>query len=422
MKPTVLLLTAYRWSSSARVGMSFAEAGWNVEALCPPGHVFESTRSVARLHRLRFFAVPSCIRRAIDRSRADLLVPCDDLVAGQLRQMGGTESAEFKTLVNRSLGDASSYRDLGSRSRIAALAQEQGVAAPETEVVGSADDLEAWIERNEFPFVLKVDGTSGGYGVRIVSTPAEARAAFAALGVPIDFPRALKRALVDRDTTYLMASLKRCRPVVNAQRFVTGEEITCTCACWQGRLLACIVLRVMKTSGRVGSASVVQVHEDPQVLQAVEAMIGRLKSSGIYGFDFIVDQASGQPHLLEINPRATPTTHLLTSAGSLACALRAVLVGAGDPPEPLYMNGDTIALFPQERLRDPASEFLRSARDDVPWNEPGFVQACLERQKPTMCGRVFPAIGRPDGGHRQLIGAHSITGIRRGESCAEKVD
>jgi predicted ATP-grasp superfamily ATP-dependent carboligase len=394
MKPTALLLTAYRWPSSARIGMSFAEAGWNVEALCPPGHVLESARSVARLHRLRFFAIPSCIRRATDRSRADLLVPCDDLVASQLRQMGSTEStADFKALVNRSLGDASSYRDLDSRSRIAVLAKEHGVASPETEVIGSADDLEAWIARNEFPFVLKVDGTSGGYGVRIVSTPAEARAAFAAIRAPIDLPRALKRALVDRDTTYLMASLKRCRPVVNAQRFITGEEITCTCACWQGRLLACIVLRVLKTTGRVGSASVVQVHEDPKVLQAVERMIGRIKSSGIYGFDFIVDQASGQPHLLEINPRATPTTHLRTSAGSLACALRAVLVGGSDPLEPLYMNGDTIALFPQERLRDPESDFLRSARDDIPWNEPGFMQACLERPKPTVCGRVFPALG-----------------------------
>ncbi len=264
------------------------------------------------------------------------------------------------------------------------------MSAPETEVVGSAGDLEAWIARNEFPFVLKVDGTSGGYGVRIVSTPAEARAAFAAIRLPIDFPRALKRALVDRDTTYLMPSLKRCPPVVNAQRFVKGEEITCTCACWQGRLLACIVLRVLKTSGRVGSASVVQVHENPRVLQAVEGMICRLKSSGIFGFDFIVDQATGQPHLLEINPRATPTTHLRTSAGSIACVLRAVLVGGGDPPEPLYTNGDTIALFPQERLRDPESDFLRSARDDTPWNEPGFVQACLERKKRTLRGRVLP--------------------------------
>jgi predicted ATP-grasp superfamily ATP-dependent carboligase len=393
VKPTALLLTSYRWPSSARIGMSFAEAGWNVEALCPRGHVFESTRSVGRLHRLHFFAIPSSIRRAIARSQADLLVPCDDLVAGHLHQMAATDSSsEFAALVNRSLGNAASYRDLYSRSRMAALATENGVAVPETEVIGSGGDLEHWIERDEFPFVLKVDRTSGGYGVRIVSTPAEARAAFAAISVPIDFPRALKRALVDRDTTYLMASLKRPRPVVNAQRFITGEEITCTCACWKGRLLACVVLRVLKTSSRVGCASVVQVHENPRVLEAVEKLIGRLQSSGIYGFDFIVDQATDQPFLLEINPRATQTTHLRTSAGSLASALKAALVGSDDALEPVYENGDTIALFPQERLRDPASDFLRSARDDTPWSEPAFVQACLERPKPTVCGRVFPML------------------------------
>ncbi len=394
MKPTALLLTAYRWATSARVGMAFAEAGWNVEALCPTGHFFECTGSVARRHRLRFFAIPQCIRRATERSRADLLIPCDDLVAGHLRRMGRTESsAEFRALVNRSLGDASRYDDLSSRSRIAELARQESVPVPETQVVRSAADLRDWIARDEFPFVLKVDGTSGGYGVRIVSTPAEARSALAAIGVPIDVPRALKRALVDRDTTYVIASFKRRRPVVNAQRFVAGEEITCTCACWQGRLLACIVLRVLQATGPVGSASVVQVHDDPRVRHCVEKMIARLKASGLYGFDFMIDQASGEPQLLEINPRATPTTHLLTSAGSLAGALRAALVGGGDSPEPIYKTGDTIALFPQERLRDPASDFLGSARDDTPWNEPGFVHACLENPKRTLWSRVLPRLG-----------------------------
>ncbi len=357
MKPTALLLTAYRWTSSARIATAFAEAGWNVEAVCPGGHAFEFTRAVSRLHRLHFYAVSSCVRRATERSRADLLVPCDDLVAGQLRQMAKTElGAEFKALVHRSLGDSSFYNDLDSRSRIAALAEEQAVAVPETRVIGSASDLEAWLEPADFPFLLKVDGTSGGYGVRIVSSPTEARTDFAAISAPIDFPRALKRALINRDTTFLMAALKRSRPVVNAQRYIKGEEITCTCACWEGRLLACIILRVLERTGRVGCATVVQVDNNPKVFHAIEKMIGRLKASGIYGFDFIIEEGSLQPFLIEINPRATPTTHLLTPAGSLASALKIALTGAGEQLKPIYENGDTIALFPQEHLQGSESD------------------------------------------------------------------
>ena len=41
---------------------------------------------------------------------------------------------------------------------------------------------------------------------------------------------------------------------------------------------------------------------------------------------------------------------------------------------------DTIALFPQEWLRDPASTFLTSAYHDVPWEEPELLRACVSQR------------------------------------------
>jgi hypothetical protein len=40
-----------------------------------------------------------------------------------------------------------------------------------------------------------------------------------------------------------------------------------------------------------------------------------------------------------------------------------------------YLEKDTIALFPQESWRDPASAFLSSAYHDVPWQAPEFIDA-----------------------------------------------
>lgn len=385
MKPSVLLVTAYRWVSSARIGMSFAEAGWTVEAACPRGHIFESTKAVRRLHECHSFAIPYSIRRAISRAKPDLVVPCDDLVASHLRHLCDSDSSsktsdDLRALLARSLGDSSCYADLDSRGRVAALARQQGVAVPETALVRSIADLEAWVTRNEFPGVLKTDGSTGGYGVRIVSTLDEAKNAFAALSVPIGLLRAVKRAVVDKNETHLVPSLKRIRPVVNIQRYIVGVEATCTSACWQGEVLACVALRVLKTNGPVGTSTVVQVIDDPNILQAVERMTRRLRISGLCGFDFILERESGQPLLLEINPRATPTTHLRTAVGSLAFALSFALAGKGIKPSPLYKNGDRIALFPQEWLRDQESDFLHTAHQDIPWNEPDFVRACLRRE------------------------------------------
>jgi biotin carboxylase len=228
--------------------------------------------------------------------------------------------------------------------------------------------------------VLKVDGTSGGYGVRIVSTLEEAKEAYETISVPVSVPCAVKRMVVDRNETYLMPALKQATPVVNLQRFVSGDEATCTAACWQGEVVGCVALRVIKNSGRVGWSTVVQVIDEPEVLQAIKKLCRRLRVTGLYGFDFILERESGRPFLLEINPRATPTTHLRTSAGSLAFALRLALTGTGTKPEPLYRTGERIALFPQEWHRDPESDFLKTARNDTPWNEPEFVRACLRRE------------------------------------------
>ncbi len=44
---------------------------------------------------------------------------------------------------------------------------------------------------------------------------------------------------------------------------------------------------------------------------------------------------------------------------------------------PKATENDTIAFFPQEWLRDPASPFLRSGHHDVPWEESEFIRECV---------------------------------------------
>ncbi len=86
--------------------------------------------------------------------------------------------------------------------------------------------------------MLKADGTSGGEGVRVVRNAAEAHSALQKLQAPPLLARALKRALIDRDSSLIRPSLSRRRPAISAQAFVAGHEATSTIACWKGTVLA----------------------------------------------------------------------------------------------------------------------------------------------------------------------------------------
>jgi acetyl/propionyl-CoA carboxylase alpha subunit len=236
------------------------------------------------------------------------------------------------------------------------------------------------------PTVLKADGTSGGDGVRIVHTLAEAESAFRALVSPPPLARAAKRALVDRDKTLVWPSLLRRRPVVRAQVFVAGPEATSTIACWKGSVLAALHFEVLNKQDLLGPSTVLRLIEDLEMSTAVETVVRRLNLSGLYGFDFMLESQTGSPYLIEMNPRTTQVGHLALGTGrDLPAALYAAASGEAVQVDPTLTENDTIALFPQEWTRDPASVFLRSGYHDVPWNEPDLIRACVaKRSKPSV--------------------------------------
>lgn len=379
--PSVLLATTARFIFPARLAMVLADAGFTVEAVCPREHFLASTAVVKRVHCYRALRCVTSLKSAMEKADPTIVIPCDDLARSHLHRLyeserAGNPSREICALIERSLGNPSSYPDVQSRSRLLTLVRREVDAAVETTVVSSPDDLKDWLEVNGFPAVLKTDGSSGGYGVRVVSSGEEAEIARRKLGAPPDLARAVKRALFNRNQTFLLPALKGTRPIVSVQKFISGAEATCTVVCWQGAVLAALTFEVLRTMYDGGPASVVRFMENPAINATVRKTAARLGVSGICGFDFILEKESGIPHLIEMNPRATQTAHLRLGAGrDIANALFAAVAGkpAREPVDEI--KGDTVALFPQEWIREPASEFLKSGFHDVPWSEPALIEA-----------------------------------------------
>ncbi len=386
MKPTVLIVTTSRWFPTARLAMSLAGAGCMVDALCPAGHPLSKMRSVRRAYAYRGLMPLHSFADAIAAAQPDFIVPGDDLATCHLHHLYARERQRGEAgswvceLIERSLGAPESFPVVYARTAFADLAREVGVRAPQTEVIANLDDLKKWVSRFGLPTVLKANGTSGGEGVRVAHTVEEAERAFRALQAPPLLARAAKRALVDQDKSLVWPSLLRHRSVVNAQVFVTGHEATSTVACWKGAVVASLHFEVVNKRSAAGQSSVLRLIENAEMSATAEKMVRRLGLSGIHGFDFMLEAHTGNAHLIEINPRATQVGHLALGSGrDLPAALYSAMSGEPLRAAKKVTENDTITLFPQEWMRDPASPFLTSGYHDVPWEEPELLRACVRK-------------------------------------------
>ncbi|MBV6434461.1 MAG: hypothetical protein IANPNBLG_04714 [Bryobacteraceae bacterium] len=389
LKPTLLVATTANWFPTARLAMAMANAGFRVEAVCPAGHPVSRTEAAQRIHRYHHLRPVASFDGAIAAAKPDIVIPGDDLAARHLHQLyqskldHGKAETEVCKLIERSLGAAENFPALFTRAAFLQIAREQGVRGPRTEVIRSSDDLKQWAAEAGFPVVLKSDGTSGGDGVKIVHGREEAERAFRALAAPPLLARALKRTFLDGDSALLWPSLLRRCSVVNAQEFVPGSEATSAIACWRGELLASLHFEVIRKAASTGHATVLRIIESEEMSIAAERMTRRLRLSGLHGLDYMREAETGKAHLIEINPRSTQVGHLALGPGhDLPAALYAAVSGEAVQPAPKVTGHDTIALFPQEWIRDAASPFLRSAYHDVPWEAPELVRSCvLSRRK-----------------------------------------
>ncbi len=390
MKPTALLITTTNWVPTARLAVGISNAGFRVEVLCPPQHPIGKTQAASRTYIYRGLSPLGSLGRAIAAAKPDVVIPGDDLAARQLHEFyrqhspsGHSEpggSAEVGALIQRSLGSPESFPVADDRAAFMKLAREEGIRVPESIAIESIEDVKSWIARAGLPTVLKADGTSGGEGVRVVRTTAEADRAFRKLRAAPLLARAVKRALFDQDRTLIWPSLLRKRPAISAQVFIAGHEATSTVACWQGVVLASLHFEVLRKCNDAGHATVVRLIENTEMSTAVEKIVRRMGLSGLCGFDFMLEASTGNAYLIEINPRATQVGHITLGAGrDLPAALYGAVTGRPIQVAPAVTSNDTIALFPHEWARDPRSEFLRDGYHDVPWDTPELVQACIRR-------------------------------------------
>jgi thioesterase domain-containing protein len=306
-----LVLTTMRWFSAARLADALLQAGYTVSCCRPRRHPIDGIDGITPSHHLNRMWRRRSLLAAIRNARADIILPDDERSLTLLRRLHadiGPKNPELAALIAHSLGH--DWATITSRAAFATDAQALGIDAPETRRITELDELVAWAAGRTYPLVLKSDGSWGGRGVAIVHDAAHLPRAWRKISGPPGLLRAIKRTIVNLEAGYLFAWIRRARTTVNVQEFVNGREVTVTAACLDGSVRALTCFEVVEVTEPRGPAAVVRVIDDPQMEETVRRLVDRYRLSGFCGFDFILTE-SGEAKLLEVNPRVTPTAHLL---------------------------------------------------------------------------------------------------------------
>lgn len=205
------------------------------------------------------------------------------------------------------LADFEAFEQVQSKASLADLLTRLKVPQPKTDIVRSADEFAA---ERPFPFFVKAAFGTASAGVWRI---ADARRRDALL-VQLEAQNAFAEGLLVQAA--VAGSLERTQAVFD-----------------RGRLVACHIYRQVVEGPGGGDVLKISV-VSPGVRQTVERIGEALAWHGALSFDYIRDNAAGEPHFIDANPRLVEPMNAWLSGVDLPGALLRISLGETPPVQP----------------------------------------------------------------------------------------
>jgi hypothetical protein len=375
MGPAVLLVaTAIKWHGVARMPRDLVNAGWVVSLLAPKGSLAEHSRYVERIGHLPDNATPlqwvHAFAAMAKATAARMVLPCDDIAFRLMQQlvvappnnMQPVLQLQLASLITESLGDSAHYRTSVDKTLICPAAEAAGARVPPYRVISDWAEAKSFATTHGWPVVLKRSHSSAGEGVAICADQDALVRQFA--------------RLVNNNTLNLNdADANR----LLVQAYIPGRTQYFAGTAWRGSLLCGYAVDRLAGEPQ-GPASVVRYFHSAELVCSATKLAAGFGATGIFAPEYIIHERTGEPYLIEINRRITPGTHRGEFINvSTGCALFAAMGGGPLNTRTRLDDGEEYVFvsFPHEWLRDPESRYLRDYPVDVPWDEPGLIEAML---------------------------------------------
>lgn len=371
MPRVLIFLLSWQWMGISRLPKALSQAGFEVVTLGPAGSFLSRTAYAQRHYSMPVGAnVLDWLLKVVGSEQPQLVVPgCDSAVTvlHYFERVHGAaaagDPAQLAALIRESLGNADHYGTTESKHALSAYAEKLGIPVPPQAPAESATDAQAFAQRHGYPAVLKAEASAAGLGVRICADAQEVERGLLSLAPYVEEQR--KGGLVGSR--------------IHVQRHVRGVEAMQSFVARCGQVLeqVTIVKEHCHPEG-TGPSSVVRFVEQPEVDGHIKALVAGLGYSGFGSADFIIEETSGTPYLLELNPRPCPISPIGRLAGHDLCrALYCAMTGTAYERIRATDPVARVALFPQEWQRDPRSPLLSEAFHDVPWDDPELLRALV---------------------------------------------
>lgn len=361
----ILLVATQAFPSAARLSLRLKRYGADVKAVCPPKSKLANVYSVSTSYPFEGWNPLNSLRSAIDKSRPDFIIPTDDRAVWFLHELSESHP-EYQGIVERSIGRAESFPVTRSRAKLLSLAVELGIDVPPTCRIGNRRELDECLRTMKVPLFLKKDGTWAGSGVRFISDVKDAAVTYQRLLRYPTFAVRLKQRLHISDPTAFTRLACLDTPEISAQALIKGVPATAMFACYEGEILGGVQARVIAARGKLGAALMIELIDDERISRAGSLLAGKLGTTGFFGLDFITEDETGIPYLIEMNPRCTQFGHIaVANKPDLAGLLWTRLTGNDVPQAGSADLGSYISFFPLALEYDPTSPFLSQSRFDV---------------------------------------------------------
>jgi hypothetical protein len=369
----VVVFAVERWLNIARTPKTLHDVGFEVGVLTVPGTYLAATCHADMrllLPRVDGRRVLRALDEVVGEWGAKLLIPGDSSTLAIVHEIlrrdacGGPTHLQPATVsvLRRSMAPVEYLGATTDKLAYAALCADVGVRTPEWRKAYTMADLLTFADDYGYPVVVKADETTAGNGVRICDTEDDlANAGYALLSQFTSHGR-------DVPT----------EPVL-VQRFIDGASSAYSGVAWQGELLAgAAFVKVRSDPPKTGPPTVIEFVDAGESEEFVRRITQHTRYTGFAVHEYIVENGTGLSYMIECNPRPVSSHSSCIYAGvDLGAALYAAATGAPRPRFFLKPN-TVIAIYPQEVIRDPESEFLKTAIQDMPEDDPGL-QAAYEQ-------------------------------------------
>lgn len=381
-KKILIVALAKDWTGISRLPSGLKRAGFEVTALCPEGSYLSKTRYLDVLYTYPTFTytrsklIYLLMLSAIRKAKADLIIAGDEEALLGLQKLANLLSGvpflnKYSQEIRRSIVAPEFDHVVLNKSRLVDLCTQNGVLAPKNVRVESLEKALEKAPEFGYPLVLKFDFGYGASGVSICQNEADLKQGFAKhkqAGLGAKLKSFIKQLF--------FVVQEEQEASISLQQYVSGQ-VGQSAFCSKNGVMFAVnpMLKYRTYPGATGPSSVNKGIDCAEIAKASEVVASKLGYTGFGSLDFILDEKTQRPYVIELNPRPIPTTHFSEeiSAVDLCESLYKGLNGLPIQPKPY--KPWLVALFPNEKRRDPNSEFIKNGYHDIPKNDPELMAA-----------------------------------------------